>query len=107
MTKKKNGNGDIISPELKEAAIKLFLAHENGIRDHVNHDNSLVQSITSFKWELTKDNCPKCAEGNIERLSGMMIGPWGGRVRCTSCSYEDTVARYLIGNMVSVETVKE
>jgi hypothetical protein len=107
MTKKKNTNGDIISPELKETALKLLLANENGIRDHVSHENSLLKSITSFKWEATKDSCPKCIEGSIERLSGMMIGPWGGRVRCNNCSYEDTVAKYLVDSMVGVEPIRE
>jgi transposase-like protein len=105
--KKKNANGDILSPELKEAAIKLLLANENDIGDHVNKESPLVEAITSFKWEATGDSCPECAEGNIERLSGMMIGPWGGRIRCTNCSYEDTVAKYLVDSMVGVEPIRE
>lgn len=67
---------------------------------------SILSAITRMREDDAPDPCPKCGSKMIVRRNAMMS--WkSGHIQCTVCDYRNTVAAYLISEMVSVVPLPE
>lgn len=64
-----------------------------------------LRALFRINWVPAPEGfaCPLC-KGKLERTCGHMLSsPWSGSVRCTACTYRDSVCSYLARSMFSVE----
>lgn len=84
----------------KSHLLETLLAHQQGDV----HLNPLW-----MRWEPLDDSfsCPKC-QSTMERTAGIFFpGTFSGSVRCTKCSYRDSVASFLCTSILRVEPLPD
>lgn len=104
------GNGSVThdceeTPKLdlkKTLEILKDMAEDNPLTDV----GKIAKEFTKVSWvkmDGESDECPACRMATLERSRGVVMGPWGGAIRCMTCDYKDSFMSYVGRKCIIVE----